>query len=439
MFALLRSESDMYEAFSTDQGTSWTMPVACGVGAHSAARILFDPTTGDIYWLGRPNAALRSTLYRRDAVTGTWDTIPTAPGINASEGTCIYGALLFDSPGKIAMISGSQIGATVGDTNAAIYSQKWDTFQLRGQLPLIPSPASPAAQAPGGTIQFTARGAGNYTYAVHTNLSGGSINGTGLYTRGASAGVDVVRITDLNGYYIDVNVDGTVASFPDSANLTFHFDASVVGEVFAPGGLATSVTNEAGASSALTQASGGLKPAYGTSTQNSLKTLDFSAGKIMNVTLPGSGVASFTDFAFGVAFKTGATVAGLQALGGSATGGVVCRIDAGVLRVVDYTAGPVALVFTDLTVTANTAHVAVFRRTGSTWEAWLDGVKSAVTGTLTANDIPVVFPIGNDDATTLFGEQWLGYIFEPFMWNHAPTSGNIVSACAGLKTKWATT
>jgi hypothetical protein len=442
MLALLRTETDMYESFSADQGATWSTPVAMNVGAHSAARILYDPTTGDVYWLGRPNSNLRTTLFRRDAATGTWSTPPLAPGANASEGTCIYGAMLFDTAPRIGMISGSQIGAVVDDTNAAIYSQKWDTYQLRGALPLLPSPAAPPTQTPGATIQFTAQGAGNYTYTIQTNVSGGTINsGTGLYTRGSSAGIDVIRVTDLNGYFVDVNVNGTAApsDLPDAAHLAYHFDPSNEASVTSGAGVATLIANLDGASSDETPPSG-KEPGYGSTTQNSLKTLDFSGGgSILRVTMPGSGVVATADFAVIFVVKMGA-LTGLQALGGNGTGGIVCRIDSGAIKAVDYTAGsPTVTIFTDLTVTANTPHVLAFRRSGTAIEAWLDGVKSSVTGTVSILEEPVGYPVGNDDMATLFGEQFLGFMCEHARWDHATLESDILIAMTSLKAKWATT
>ena len=216
MFGWLRSETDMYEIWSSDQGATWTAPVAASVVAHSAARIYYDSVRGKIYWLGRPNAILRSTLYERSTAiqgTGSWNALPAAITINASPGTCIYGAIVpGTASGKLAIISGSQIGAIVSDTNAAIYSQEVDDFVPNGDMPLVITPASLTCAA-SATQQFTAKGAGGFTWSLSTNGTGGSIDANGLYTAGAFTGTDVVRVTDLNGFTKDATVTVSGSSF----------------------------------------------------------------------------------------------------------------------------------------------------------------------------------------------------------------------------------
>jgi hypothetical protein len=183
------------------------------MGAHSAGRILLG-SDGYIYYLGRPSAILRSTIYKRLG-SADWTTVPTAPGLDSSPGTGIYGALLEYPTGVISAIYGQQIGAVPTDTNAGILARKWPLWQLRGEMPLIVSPSAPSVTPPGETIQFTARGAGDFVWSLHTNASGGSIDAsTGLYTVGSVGSVtDVVRCTDLNGYYVDTNVTVHASSF----------------------------------------------------------------------------------------------------------------------------------------------------------------------------------------------------------------------------------
>lgn len=75
-------------------------------------------------------------------------------------------------------------------------------------IPLILNPVAPASVTDGDTIQFSALGGfGAYTFTIHTNVSGGTINGsTGLYTAGSTPGTDVVRVTDAASNHTDVNV-----------------------------------------------------------------------------------------------------------------------------------------------------------------------------------------------------------------------------------------
>ena len=76
-------------------------------------------------------------------------------------------------------------------------------------LPIFVTPNTAVSVAPLGTKQFTADGGyGTYTWTIHTNNSGGSINSsTGLYTAGSTGSVtDVVRVTDGLSNFTDVNV-----------------------------------------------------------------------------------------------------------------------------------------------------------------------------------------------------------------------------------------
>lgn len=75
-------------------------------------------------------------------------------------------------------------------------------------LPIILAPVVPPAVTDGDTIQFSALGGfGAYTFTLHTNVSGGTIDSsTGLYTAGATPGTDVVRVTDAASNHTDVNV-----------------------------------------------------------------------------------------------------------------------------------------------------------------------------------------------------------------------------------------
>jgi hypothetical protein len=79
--------------------------------------------------------------------------------------------------------------------------------------PVVIAPTS-ASKADGETQQFTATGGmAPYTWSIFTNVSGGGINGSGLYTAGnAASGVDVVRVTDNFSQTADANVTVTVGS-----------------------------------------------------------------------------------------------------------------------------------------------------------------------------------------------------------------------------------
>lgn len=75
-------------------------------------------------------------------------------------------------------------------------------------LPIILNPTSATVVNTTGTVDFSALGGfGAYTFTIHTNNSGGTINGsTGHYTAGATPSTDVVRVTDAATNHTDVNV-----------------------------------------------------------------------------------------------------------------------------------------------------------------------------------------------------------------------------------------
>lgn len=102
---------------------------------------------------------------------------------------------------------------TVGGsyTNTLTPSNKNKQFAVTSaNIIIIPMELSPssAVVAATETQQFTGLGGyGAYTYTMDSAPSGGSINGTGLYTAGASTGVtDVVKVQDSLGNYITANV-----------------------------------------------------------------------------------------------------------------------------------------------------------------------------------------------------------------------------------------
>lgn len=73
-------------------------------------------------------------------------------------------------------------------------------------IPMIMTPSS-ATVATLGTKQFTGLGGfGAISYAMFANPTGGSVNGSGLYTAGAVPGTDIVRASDTQGNFVDATV-----------------------------------------------------------------------------------------------------------------------------------------------------------------------------------------------------------------------------------------
>jgi len=69
------------------------------------------------------------------------------------------------------------------------------------------SPNSSANLTPGTVINFSASGGNSgYDFSLATNQSGASLTTGGSYTAGSNAGVDLVRATDVDGFYEEVAV-----------------------------------------------------------------------------------------------------------------------------------------------------------------------------------------------------------------------------------------
>ncbi|MCY7346297.1 MAG: LamG domain-containing protein, partial [Pyrinomonadaceae bacterium] len=124
-----------------------------------------------------------------------------------------------------------RMGARGGSFNgiideAAIYNRALSQTEIQAifnagsagkcDAPLRISPIT-ATVATGGTINFTASGGtAPRTFSILTNNSGGSINPTtGVYTAGATFGVDIVRVTDANNQTADAAVTVTAACIPN--------------------------------------------------------------------------------------------------------------------------------------------------------------------------------------------------------------------------------
>lgn len=96
-------------------------------------------------------------------------------------------------------------------TNTLSPSSKDKQFVVdAARIIILPILATPSSDAVGttDTIDFEAIGGyGTYTWTINTNVSGGSINSaTGEYTAGATPGTDVVRVTDGQAHFTNVNV-----------------------------------------------------------------------------------------------------------------------------------------------------------------------------------------------------------------------------------------
>ena len=78
------------------------------------------------------------------------------------------------------------------------------------------SGATAGSVDPGATLSLTAAGgSAGYTFTLSVNGSGASLAANGVYTAGDSRGVDVIRATDVEGFFDEVAV--TVGDDPFAA------------------------------------------------------------------------------------------------------------------------------------------------------------------------------------------------------------------------------
>jgi hypothetical protein len=198
----------MYEYTSSDAEATWGGR-ANVIAANSAARMI-TTSTGDVLTILRPNAFLAATIFRRLGA-GSWTDLGTNTAIPVSAWPVdmLYGDFAEKVPGTLDIAFGGLFGTYAANS----FFRRWPIWQLKGQMPLLISGASSVAA--GGTIQFSARGAGNFTWSVSTNNSGGNIDANGLYTAGLvfSNVTDVVQCTDLNGYAQTFSVAVSASTF----------------------------------------------------------------------------------------------------------------------------------------------------------------------------------------------------------------------------------
>jgi hypothetical protein len=72
---------------------------------------------------------------------------------------------------------------------------------------VVISGAATGAVTPGTAFALTASGGSpTYAFTLRANNSGATLSGGGLYTAGSDAGLDIVRATDVDGFYEEVTI-----------------------------------------------------------------------------------------------------------------------------------------------------------------------------------------------------------------------------------------
>lgn len=137
------------------------------------------------------------------------------PGVNAEVNINELATLVqeIDPNTLVTIPAGQGFSTAVGGayTNTLVPTSKKNQFVVSSPniiiLAMVMSPPS-ATVTHATTQQFTALGGyGSYAWTMDSAPSGGSVNGSGLYTAGAGTGVtDVVRATDSLGNFVTANI-----------------------------------------------------------------------------------------------------------------------------------------------------------------------------------------------------------------------------------------
>jgi len=161
--------------------------------------------TADINW--NDNAATIQSALRAVSglsaatVTGSIasQTLTIALNVESALGllTVTNNSLMTSAPAAITFAFNE------GYSNTLSPSTKKDKFQLSSSqiiiTPMILSPTT-VTVAQAGTQQFTGLGGyGTLTYSLQTNVSGGMMSGSGLYTAGNTPGTDIAKVVDAFG------------------------------------------------------------------------------------------------------------------------------------------------------------------------------------------------------------------------------------------------
>lgn len=314
ILALVRDETTgtMREVKVTSNGTVAGSLIATGTAANSAPRGI-QLADGTILFLLRPNAQLVATLYMRNAA-GDWTDVPTAPALDAYPGSMVYGTILEPTPGgDLAIISSVQQGNNPND-RAIVTFRKWPSWQPKGRMPIIIAPSNPTLTV-STTQQFTARGAGNFTWTA----TGGSIDAsTGLLTVGPSNGTFSVTATDLNGYAQSSPYTATGAAAIENPDVTYG--AALKQWLRGDLGSVSSWTDKSGNGKHATQATGGFQPSILTANLNGQNVYRFAAGAYMahalNLTAPSMVfivMAARDALSLGEAYTAGPGVGAIEA------------------------------------------------------------------------------------------------------------------------------
>lgn len=316
ILAIVRDDTtgnSMWEFKSTNGGASFTNLGTFAV-AHSSGRSLMQLASGEIIWCGRPNDPAAAIMRRTGTAAWTSTQVDTI-SLGVIDASMSYSGIVETSPGVITAVFSRETQGNPNPSDDVVCRPDLYEGQLFAKLPMVVSPTSAGVSA-AGTQQITSRGALPFAYAMQASGSGSpSVSASGLYTAGVSNGTDVVRVTDINGQFIDATftVTGgvTLPTAIDSGNLTAWWDPTQ-GIAFqgGPGGAPNvGAWTSADASGRVLTATGVTVPVTGTALNSKASiTFDGATGYFTNgVTI--NTLLGASSWTVGLAFKDTGSIA----------------------------------------------------------------------------------------------------------------------------------
>lgn len=195
--ATVNGTTPMLQMRSADHGATWAAPVATNLPCWSSGQQVRILASGREVWIGRQTGSSNKAALFWRAAGSAWNATWNSSKIEVDPlwGGMYYAGIYEVTPGRLLLIHArSAAGSGHSNNIAVLFIDEWMLdFAMPGTA--LPATATGLAAA---TQQITVTGAGDFTFAVTTNNTGGSVNSAGLYTYGATPGIDTVTVTDLN-------------------------------------------------------------------------------------------------------------------------------------------------------------------------------------------------------------------------------------------------
>jgi hypothetical protein len=201
--ATVNGTSPMLQTRLTDHGVTWAAPAATNLPAWSSgqqARIL---ASGREVWIARQLGSSNKAAIFWRAAGSAWNDPWNSSRIEIDPlwGGMYYAGIYEITPGKLVLIHSRSAAGDGHSNNIAVLVI--DEWMLDFAMPGSATPATATGTA-ASTQQISVTGAGDFTFAITDNQTGGSVHATtGVYTYGATPGTDTVEIRDLLNKVVD--------------------------------------------------------------------------------------------------------------------------------------------------------------------------------------------------------------------------------------------